>query len=113
MIYKKTQSDEAPAAVKLEPLPTGAVNVWLTQNVQKEEIPPENDTATPTIAYTCDTVFFTLLGDDAAGVTAESISGEFENWWAYAEAWAADPTSATVEQRLSDLEDAFIESLGL
>lgn len=105
MIYKETQSNTKPAAVRLEPLPDGSANVWMARNIKEVQVDAENGTETQ---YLADVGFFNAENN----VTEAEIAADPDGWWAYAEAWERGTEQPTIEERVADMEAAVLALLG-
>lgn len=99
MLYLKTLSSSTPAKVLIERLPDGTKTVRLADNI--ETVESEEGTA---IQY--DEVVFDLPEDRDDSV--ESITANFEAWWDFGQ---QETEEITLEQRVSDLEEALLALL--
>jgi len=99
MLYLKTLSSSTPAKVVIEMLPDGTKTVRLADNI--ETVESEEETA---IQY--DEVVFDLPEDRDDSV--ESITANFEAWWDFGQ---QETEEITLEQRVSDLEEALLSLL--
>lgn len=99
MLYLKTLSSSTPAKVVIEMLPDGTKTVRLADNI--ETVESEEGTA---IQY--DEVVFDLPEDRDDSV--ESITANFEAWWDFGQ---QETEEITLEQRVSDLEEALLSLL--
>ena len=99
MLYLKTLSSSTPAKVVIEMLPDGTKTVRLADNI--ETVESEEGTA---IQY--DEVVFDLPEDRDDSV--ESITANFEAWWDFGQ---QETEEITLEQRVSDLEEALLALL--
>lgn len=99
MLYLKTLSSSTPAKVVIEMLPDGTKTVRLADNI--ETVESEEGTA---IQY--DEVVFDLPADRDDSV--ESIEANFEAWWDFGQ---QETEEITLEQRVSDLEEALLSLL--
>ncbi len=96
MIYRNTQSNQRPQIVRLESLPDGSANVWLTRDIREDDG-----------GWLYDAGFF-----NAADVTEAEITADLDGWWAYAEAWERSSAQPTIEERVADMEAAVLALLG-
>lgn len=94
MQYKVT-STTRPERVRLE-LYDGRTIVRLADNITSTE-------GEDGVAYAWNEVEFDAPDDRT--LTAESVEAEFSAWWSYG---TQDFTEPTIEQRVSDLEDALL-----
>lgn len=99
MLYLKTLSSSTPAKVLIERLPDGTKTVRLADNI--ETVESAEGTA---IQY--DEVVFDLPEDRDDSV--ESIEANFEAWWDFGQ---QETEEITLEQRVSDLEEALLSLL--
>ena len=99
MLYLKTLSSSTPAKVVIEMLPDGTKTVRLADNI--ETVESEEGTS---IQY--DEVVFDLPEDRDDSV--ESITANFEAWWDFGQ---QETEEITLEQRVSDLEEALLSLL--
>lgn len=100
MFYGNVQSGERPSQVLLERLPDGSANVRLADNIV--EMTVEEQTV-----FQYDEVTFNLPADREE--TIKSIKKNFTDWWDFGIQPEEPP--ATLEQRVSDLEDVILALL--
>lgn len=100
MIFLRTQSSGSPAKVVIEHLPNGVRNVRLSGEVDEVET-EEGGTG-----YVYDEVVFELPED--RDDTVESITQNFDAWWEFGQ---QESEEITLEQRVSDLEEALMALL--
>ena len=101
MYYKNVQSGERPSKVLLERLPDGSANIRLADNIVALTVDEQE-------VYQYDEVTFRLGAERTESV--KQIEKNFADWWASAVQPEEPPI--TLEQRVSDLEDAFLSLLG-
>lgn len=108
MLYYNVQSNEMPNKVEIDNLPDGNKIVRLHDRVFKvTEMSYENENPDPgRSGYQYDEVVFHLPYDRDESVV--SIEESFSDWWAYGEQATMTEPTATLEQRVSDLEDMLL-----
>ena len=100
MFYKNVQAGVEPSKVLLERLPDGSANIRLADNITT--VTDEEGTR-----FQYDEVAFHLDVDRTE--TEQDIERDFDDWWEYGTQPEEEPP--TLEQRVSDLEDAVLALL--
>ena len=102
MLYTNTTADHAPAPVRIDRV--DGIHVRLAQNIQ--QITDEEGGT----LWQYDEVAFELPAD-RENETAETIAAAFADWWAY----GAQPElpAPTMEERMTDVEEALLALLGM
>ena len=95
------QANARPERVLLERLPDGSALVRLTDHVTETQ----DEEGQRAFAY--DEVAFTLTSDRTE--TMADIEGNFDEWWAFGT--MPDEPPATLEERVSNLEDMLLVML--
>lgn len=100
-MYTNVQASQMPSRVLLERLPDGSALVRLTDHVT------ETQDEEGQRAFTYDEVTFALTSDRTE--TLADIENSFDEWWAFGT--MPDEPPATLEERISNLEDMLLVML--
>lgn len=100
MVYLKTQASAEPEKVIIETLPDGKKTVRLAGVAEAVE------TEEGGVSYVYDEVVFDLPED--RNETVQRITANFDAWWEFGQ---QESEEITLEQRVSDLEEALMALL--
>lgn len=106
MLYNNVSCGENPPAVEVESLPDGSRRVILSRDFGEVTGPEGEGTS-----WQGQQVDFIL--PEGREETVTDIIGEFDLWWDYGAEWTPADTALTLEQRVSDVEDALLALMGL
>ena len=100
----KAEFSAAPDKILFEADQNGN-RVWMRKNIIAEKRETDGNEYT---AYTADEVYFeTATGRD-------TIESDFDNWSEFGESWTAESASEqSIEERVTNLENALLEMLGV
>lgn len=101
MLYNDTMSNVRPEKITIETFQERSPIIILTNNIKMELDESGSE------MFTYDMVTFDLPYDRNENV--ETISNNFDAWWAYG---SQEEKELTLEERVSQLEDIIIELIG-
>lgn len=79
--------------------------VWMRKNIITEQREMDSNKYT---AYTADEVYFETATD------RDTIESDFDSWFEFGESWTAESVGEqSIEERVTNLENALLEMLGV